>query len=115
MQIKIVAKPVFWFAPGPEIVAVLIKMAELHYDGECKSASKVGGFLFGWRNATSFDPSTGVSSEWRELDVALKICENWTFLPTDEAAKALTFSKEIRTAMQKSIDEFHHILFTVGV
>jgi hypothetical protein len=76
MKIEINSQPVFNLPLPIGTIRLLIEMSSAHYDGVCKSASMVGGFIYGWNNSVSFSPEFPVSATWRELDTMLKICEN---------------------------------------
>lgn len=77
---------------GYEILR-LCELSERHYDGVCKAASRVGGFLYGIKNQFSFtqnekaggkiipekdwslDDFVEVHMVWRQLDTLAKIAE----------------------------------------
>nr|WP_319566299.1 hypothetical protein [uncultured Rhodoferax sp.] len=75
MKIKINSQPQFMLPLTLETVDLLMEMSRHHYDGVCKSASAVGGFIYGWHNSVTFMPESHVRATWRELDTMLKICE----------------------------------------
>jgi hypothetical protein len=75
MKIEINSQPLFKLPLSLETIELLMEMSRHHYDGVCKAASAVGGFIYGWRNSVSFVPEVPVSATWRELDTLLKICE----------------------------------------
>lgn len=70
----------------------LIQLSESHYDGVCKSAGRVGGFLYGWRNRITFAVDDGVDVEFfatnRELQTLCKITELAHLYPDAELRTA---------------------------
>jgi hypothetical protein len=85
MKASIIAIPKFNLVLNETLVNVLIKLSESHYDSTCKSASKQGGFLFGWRNQIEFREGK-VSSDSYNLNLSLKIAEDFmSTLPENEA------------------------------
>lgn len=80
MKIGISGQPVFWFALTDEQMAVLDHLSALHYDGVCRGATKVGGFIYGWKNARAGSEEesrkrTILKASFREIDTCLKILE----------------------------------------
>lgn len=89
MNIVIRGVPRFEISATPELVATLIKLAGHHYDGTCKAAAEVGGFLYGWRNSLSPPvPTSFVSGSFRDLDLTLKICEVARYAQLSEVEKS---------------------------
>lgn len=76
MKIEITPSPVFNLPIPIGTIGLLMEMSAHHYDGVCKAAGVVGGFIYGWNNSVTFMPESPVSATWRELDTMLKICEN---------------------------------------
>lgn len=82
MEIEIYGNPKFYIPLTKEHVAVLTKLSGSHYDGVCKSASRLGGFIYGWKNLVEFatnDEATPCHASGRELDTCLKILEMSVF------------------------------------
>jgi hypothetical protein len=84
MIIEITMRPVFWLSLFRRDVDILLKLAEHHYDSECRAAGRLGGFLFGWRNVTSqqddqsateIEDVSKCNGTRRDLDIVMKICE----------------------------------------
>lgn len=75
MKIEIIGRPEFWFALTDAQMAVLELLSSVHYDGVCKDATKVGGFIYGWKNARASVEATTVRASFREIDTCLKILE----------------------------------------
>lgn len=84
MNIEITGTPAFHLPLTPLHIDVLMRLSDLHYDGTCKAASKLGGFLYGWNNAIQWrhknpDPKDDtihtVRADWHNLDICLKIME----------------------------------------
>jgi hypothetical protein len=82
---------------------VLKRCSQCHYDGVCKSASLLGGFLYSWdfcipesadrNNCTAtFD----VMCSFREIDTCLKILE---MPPFDVAIDARSLSAQLRRCL----------------
>lgn len=87
MKIEVVARPLFNLPLPLETVKLLMLMSSRHYDGRCKSASAVGGFIYGWNNSVTYSPDLPVSATFHELDVTLKICENTMALDEQTGAR----------------------------
>lgn len=70
----------------------LLECSSLHYDGVCRSASVVGGFLYGWNIHMIYSHEEGstpltevtVLAIWTQLDTCLKILE----MPPSHLAKS---------------------------
>lgn len=60
-------------------VASLLELSASHYDGKCKAAGKLGGFLYGINNAVSFQPDGSEEIprlvSWDNVDTLCKILE----------------------------------------
>ena len=73
----------FDIAVTPELIALLTKLGNMHYDGVCKSTVNcgVGGFVYGWNNRMQFARESGSELSFVEsltngnLQTFLKICE----------------------------------------
>lgn len=102
MKIEITPRPLFELHLPIETIDLLMEMSRHHYDGVCKSASAVGGFIYGWRNSVSFVPESPVSATWRELDTMLKICENAQLLSDQPGARETIWklTKDVNKAMR---------------
>lgn len=61
-----------------------MRQSDAHYDGVCKAASKVGGFIYGWKNLVDFRDECVVSMSYREFDILSKIMENVGVLSESE-------------------------------
>ncbi len=106
MKISIYATSNFVFEVAKDLVDNLMQLSQMHYDGICRSASKIGGFLYGWNNMVTFRESQPIkerepvtaSCNFRTLDTLAKICE---FLPSHikNNSKILDFKKSIWEAM----------------
>lgn len=103
MKIEINSQPVFNLPLPIGTILLLMEMSAHHYDGVCKSAGMVGGFIYGWRNCVSFAPDLPVSATWRELDTMLKICENTGIFSDrpDEKQIIRGLAKAVRYAMSQ--------------
>lgn len=101
MKIEVVSRPLFNLPLPIETVELLMRMSSLHYDGRCKSASAVGGFIYGWKNSVTFMPDVPVSATWHELDTMLKICENTMALDERTGARETIYklTKDVRLAV----------------
>ncbi len=73
MKATITANPIFYLTLDKEIVSILMRLANNHYDFTCKQAGKYGGLLYGWRNCVEHDADC--QGTFRDLDLTLKICE----------------------------------------
>ena len=100
MNIEICASPVFWVPLNLRQANILAFLSSHHYDGVCKDASRVGGFVYGWINHLSFNDGKStdgepvkVRGEFRQLDTCMKILEGRMMLktgkPTDEEDLAI--------------------------
>lgn len=93
MKATIYAVPKFAIIFTASELYTLTRCSKVHYDGVCKDASNVGGFLFGWANClTSPDekypndePTAAIACTSRELATCCKILE---MPPSDVAPEA---------------------------
>lgn len=53
MKIEINSQPLFMLSLPLKTIELVMEMSRHHYDGVCKQASAVGGFIYGWRNSAS--------------------------------------------------------------
>jgi len=65
-----------------EELDLLFYFSNRHYDGYCQSISRVGGFLYGWRQVHKADMSIFATAH--ELNTILKVCEMSGFCKGDE-------------------------------
>lgn len=118
MKIEMTASPVFRFALNDKQLEVLIKCSSHHYDMVCKDASKVGGFIYGWKNSMDFHKDLGdgylpCKASWRDLDCCMKILEGVHVC--DEAEKIT--ASEIRFAFiacfRAAREKIHNLSFGI--
>jgi hypothetical protein len=102
MKIKIKYKPEFELTLTKQIVELLVKLSNTHYDGACKSAPRQGGLLFRWLNQIEFE--TPCTATFRELDLTLKIAENRHFLDKSEVILINIYCVKVRNALNKAND-----------
>lgn len=111
MDIEIGAKQVFYLRLNETIVAMLVALANTHYDSACKKSVQPGGFIHGWSNHLYFaremkeDPVSMVSCTNWELQTALKICENFMELPEEQAAARRYFTRWSYAALRQATDD----------
>lgn len=111
MEIEIGAKQVFYLRLNEDIVQMLMALSATHYDGDCKRASQHGGLLFGWQNHMEFaretreTPVSMVNCSNRELQLALKICENFMALPEAQAQARREFTKWGYAALEQATED----------
>ena len=89
MQASITCIPRFNFEMNIELIDILIKLSEAHYDSLCRSVSKQGGFLFGWRNIVDFGGGL-ITCEFKELDITLKISEDFMSTLSENELKIIS-------------------------
>lgn len=106
MKITIQASPKFYLSLTLEQVKLISELSSSHYDGVCRAASMVGGFIYGWVNSLTYAPSEQVPAEWRQLDTVLKICEMVGHLDPEQQITIAKLRKSIRGAMSKSVELF---------
>lgn len=83
-------------------LATLIQMARLHYDGECKRAATLGGFLYRWDHTVTEFNGFGCTATSRELQLTLKILEMRAALHTNkDRATADRLSAAIHAALNQ--------------
>lgn len=91
MKLKIIYKPHFRVVVTKRLFTALFVCSEHHYDANCRSASKVGGILWGVKNSFEWaetEPDTVAWTwNWREMDLLLKLTEG---VPGLLAARLLT-------------------------
>ncbi len=76
---------------------LIIECAKHHYDGTCRQAAAVGGFLHGMSNFREHPHSLTL----RELDLISKIVEACNVLPSEGKAElALKISSEIKAIFE---------------
>ena len=69
-----------------EEVALMVECSRLHYDGKCKDAGRVGGFLYGINNVIAFVDSERPGEDprhhltFRQVDTLAKIVEPFVLL-----------------------------------
>jgi hypothetical protein len=87
MDIQIHASPVFLIPLREKHIEVLMLLSEHHYDGTCKAASKVGGFLYGWKNQIDWWKDYEQEEEYKtirtnmhELGLCCKMLEMSSYL-----------------------------------
>lgn len=77
-------------------VRVLMALSKAHYSSECVNAGEVGGFLYGWSNRVTFDPTAVCIASHNELDICLKILEFSWMLPETDEDEAMQLSFTLR-------------------
>ncbi len=85
MKVIIAGQKVFQVFLAPIHIKLLLECSAHHYDGKCKAAGRVGGFIYNWRNREDFhvefmasEPNFGpfsVFGDFGEFDTCLKILE----------------------------------------
>lgn len=109
MKITLSAEPNFSLPLTLQQVKLIAAVSENHYDGTCRAASQVGGFIYGWINYLTFaaerrtpdetEPDT-VQATWRQLDSVMKICEMGHLQPADQAAEIQNITTHLHRAME---------------
>lgn len=107
MKIEISSRPVFSLPLPLKTVELLMTMSRHHYDGRCKSASAVGGFIYGWSNSVTFAPEGPVDATWDQLDTLLKICENVAVLHEDPGARSVVW--KLTTDVHRALSHWNRI------
>lgn len=82
----------------------LIEISKRHYDGVCRSASGVNGFLVQWRTRIEAEIFNSIRATFRELDTVLKICEMANFHEVDKQVITAMVS-DIHSALTKANNE----------
>ena len=109
MKFEISSELRFQFELTNEQVDLLTLASERHYDRVCQSASQIGGFIYGWRNAQEFskhspDRPCIHRASWRQLDTCLKILENRVIASSAEMEKLrLPLFTSIHSAMSLAV------------
>jgi hypothetical protein len=88
MKAIIVAEPKFHLTLNDEVITILLKLSEQHYDSTCKSASKEGGFLIGWQTSMKYRDGK-FTSDFHNLDLSLKIAENFMNTLSEDESKII--------------------------
>lgn len=99
LSATIYAKPHFDLALNKDIVDLIIGRAKKHYDATCRKSCEQGGFLYGWNNCVDFQ--TTCSASFRQLDLTLKILENFCG-SLEDARISLEYKTFIKDLLQKS-------------
>lgn len=105
MEMEIQGRPIFGFKPTLTLLTALETCAILHYDSVCKATATQGGLIQREIQSLGF---TGPESAWvtwtfRELDTALKVCENPPrALEPNSIAALVEFIMTAHKALQKS-------------
>jgi hypothetical protein len=105
MKFEIMGKPIFRFPLTLTQVRILMKLSEAHYDAVCRSASKQGGFIYGWRNVAEANSKISPTKKammratWDELDITLKILEASPQLVEHERPLAFEMTNIFRGAL----------------
>lgn len=63
---------------GRKDIDHLTRLANGHYDGQCRAAANRGGFIYGWNNQLEFTPGheqIEVCVTWNQVDLICKILE----------------------------------------
>lgn len=107
-KITIRAVPKFYLSLTLAQVKLITELSSSHYDGVCRSASAVGGFIYGWVNLLTYNPSEQVSAEWRQLDTVLKICEMASYLDQAQQDEVAKLRKSIYGALNKAAELFQN-------
>jgi hypothetical protein len=120
MKVSITGIPHFNLIFKKSTINVLMELSACHYDGTCKDAGKIGGFVYGWNNyfmnsvpcldnkqENHEQEITGIT--YRQLDICLKICEqaNYWYSTVDHDEEMRTKNKEklsIVWDFMKSVD-----------
>lgn len=96
---EIYYKPYFELKLNEQIVDLLMRQSNKHYDMTCREASKQSGFIYGWKNCVEFKVTCGAN--FRQLDLTLKILENFCGA-LEEAKLQLEYTTFIRGLLEKS-------------
>lgn len=108
MKITIYALPHFRCEFTEDQLGVLARLSNLHYDGTCQAASRIGGFIYGWLvgykaylTYREEGESFYVYAKFRELDLCCKILEGSHFLRDDR--DGLTVASDLAWALRKAL------------
>ena len=111
MNIQIHASPVFFVPLREKHIEVLMLLSEHHYDGTCKAASKVGGFLHGWKNQINWwkQPDYELEEEYKtirtdmhELGLCCKMLEMSSYLFTDKDSEEMKTARDMRQSFNRA-------------
>jgi len=98
----------------------LTKLSEAHYDGRCKAAGQLGGFLYGIKVQLFDQPSVAIQVNWYQLDLLCKIAEaengfqtlGGVPIPGELGRKLAEIGRQMRTQYERvndyGIDEEPH-------
>lgn len=119
MKIEMTAKPVFHFDLNPDQLRILLWCSEHHYDAVCKGASRVGGFIYGWKgrltwiwdNPLAFS-GYGCHADATSLDICCKILEGTFGLPESDRQIAIKLSRRFKDCLEQS-SKIHELKFDV--
>jgi hypothetical protein len=103
MNIFIGAVPRFDIEITPELVALIMRLGGMHYDGYCRKATQLGGFVYGWHNRVTLAPDaieTAIAT-FSQLDMVAKIVEFPPPLTPEETAIRKDLVKSIHAAIQQ--------------
>ena len=112
MRATFIASPRFNLWVTPQELETLVFCSTSHYDGVCKDASKVGGFLYGWTNMAPEDKTADiwVSCTGHELQTCMKILES---PPNGYTLLAHRMSKTFRACIDTSLRELSQLSWEV--
>lgn len=100
-SISAVMRPRFMLTLSKPLVELLMKLSSIHYDWRCKAASKVGGFLYGWRNHfVKFELTSPVETTSHEMDTLMKIMEMPPDLPVVDYGALAALRTQITTELR---------------
>lgn len=102
MKYEIHYTPEFWLSMTPETAQLIKRLSGMHYDGRCKAAGAVGGFVYGWANWAEGVTEIPVRATTHELDTVAKIIEMPPPLTERERALLLDFRSTIYKAMREA-------------
>jgi hypothetical protein len=119
IEIQCIAK--FWIELPLDSAKLLQELSAIHYDGACRSAGMVGGFIYGWVNMlTAFEGEEvpteprKVTASFHDLDIALKIMEcSPGMTPPAQFAKVLHMRQRFMQALLTAIRELSKLSFNV--
>lgn len=111
MKIALQARVEFYLPLTALDIETLCMLSNAHYDGRCKESSRVGGFLYGWRNYVDTwricdTPLKDqiIHASWDDLDTCLKIMERPTRMlidnQPDRLAAVQNMNKHFLAAMR---------------
>lgn len=82
MNIELRARIEFYVPLTEQNIDLLMNLSAAHYDGTCKAAGAIGGFIYGWKNAATWwregktpKEDQRVHARFDDLDICLKIME----------------------------------------